>query len=80
MTVGDAGISWAAPFEADAEFGGLGPHMASLSLSDTARTKREYMSAVGNTTIAIVATDADLSKAQLSPAGGGLPRMESRGR
>jgi D-aminopeptidase len=65
VTVGDGRHFWAAPFEADGEFGGFGPHIAALPLADTARTKREYLSAVGNTTIAIVATDADLSKAQL---------------
>lgn len=55
---------YAAPFEMDAEFGGLGPDPASgLGLSRESR-KMNAMSARTNTTIAIVATDATLTKAQ----------------
>ena len=65
---------WAAPFEIDGEFGGLGPDPASgLGRNPTSR-KMQHMAkqAAGldlpderaNTTIAIVATDADLNKAQ----------------
>ena len=52
---------WAAPWEIGAEFGGLGPARAP-SLADTFRTKAELFER-GNTTIAIVATDATLDKA-----------------
>lgn len=65
---------WAAPFEIDGEFGGLGPDPASgqgRSLnSRKMQTMRDQASTLpsvierGNTTIAIVATDADLTKAQ----------------
>jgi D-aminopeptidase len=65
---------WAAPFEIDGEFGGLGPDpVTGLGRQLTSR-KMQHMAeqAKGvdlpderaNTTIAIVATDADLSKAQ----------------
>ncbi|MEM7320668.1 MAG: P1 family peptidase [Pseudomonadota bacterium] len=59
---------WAAPFELGAEFGGLGPDNATgLGLSTHSR-KRDAMKAAeddrANTTIAIVATDAALSKTQ----------------
>lgn len=64
-TVGNAANFWAGPFEMDGEFGSLGPHAQLVPFADSARTKREYLSALSNTTIAIVATDADLSKAQL---------------
>ncbi|WP_278923969.1 MULTISPECIES: P1 family peptidase [Pseudophaeobacter] len=65
---------WAAPFEVDGEFGGLGPDSASgLGRSLDSRKMRamhalaatdSLPSERGNTTIAIVATDAALSKAQ----------------
>ena len=55
---------YAAPFEIDNEFGGHGPDPASgLGLSRESR-KMNAMSARANTTIAIVATDAALTKAQ----------------
>ncbi len=55
---------WAAPFEVDGEFGGLGPDPAT-GLGRTLRSRKaENMMARANTTIAIVATDAALSKAQ----------------
>ncbi|WP_104020067.1 P1 family peptidase [Roseovarius nitratireducens] len=59
-TVGDGPHFWAAPFEIDGEFGGLGPaprHPDPL----TAPTK---LAQHGNTTIGIVATDAALTQAQ----------------
>jgi L-aminopeptidase/D-esterase-like protein len=60
-TVGDGPHFWAAPFEQDGEFGGRGV-AAQVSASDLAiRAKggpRE------NTTIAVIATDARLNKAQ----------------
>jgi D-aminopeptidase len=36
-----------------------------VSFAETVRTKHDWVNPVANTTIAIVATDADLSKAQL---------------
>ena len=59
-TVGDTAHFWAAPFETGDEFGGLGaarsypdPHIAVTKIDSHA-----------NTTIGIVATDADLTQAQ----------------
>jgi L-aminopeptidase/D-esterase-like protein len=65
-TVGDRPNFWAAPFEIDGEFGGLGTFATPVPFMETSRTKRDYESSspVANTTIAIVATDAALSKAQ----------------
>ncbi|KIN65813.1 Peptidase, T4 family [Sulfitobacter noctilucae] len=55
---------YAAPFEMNGEFGGLGPDPASgLGLSRDSR-KTKALSPRENTTIAIVATDAALTKAQ----------------
>ena len=55
---------YAAPFEMNDEFGGHGPDTASgLGLSRESR-KMSAISARANTTIAIVATDAALTKAQ----------------
>lgn len=59
---------WAAPFEQGDEFGGIGPGRAS-GLGALGRTRRmqsmlEQMRERANTTIAIVATDARLTKAQ----------------
>jgi L-aminopeptidase/D-esterase-like protein len=61
VTVGDEKQFWAAPFERDGEFGGHGfPAKAPPAALDPRAKGR-----VGeNTTIAIVATDATLSKAQ----------------
>ena len=54
---------WAAPFELNQEFGGLGPDpLSGLGYTITSK-KPAAMSALGNTTIAIVATDATLDKA-----------------
>ncbi len=59
---------WAAPFEIDAEFGGLGPDPASgLGRSHVSRKAQAMHPAPpddANTTIAIVATDAALTKPQ----------------
>jgi L-aminopeptidase/D-esterase-like protein len=64
-TVGDGPHFWAAPYERDGEFGGLGlpagfatAHLALQLKGAPAPPKLE------NTTIAVVATDASLSKAQ----------------
>lgn len=65
-TAGDRANFWAAPFEMDGEFGGLGTHPGPVGFMESSRTKRDYASSspVANTTIAIVATDAALTKAQ----------------
>ncbi|WP_146347103.1 P1 family peptidase [Phaeobacter marinintestinus] len=63
---------WAAPFEVDGEFGGLGPDLnAGLGRQLNSRKLARMLELAAplpdermNTTIAIVATDADLSKAQ----------------
>lgn len=54
----------AAPFEINSEFGGLGADPASGQGRDLTSRKRALVSDRSNTTIAIVATDAALSKAQ----------------
>ena len=59
-TVGEGRHFWAAPFEIDQEFGGLGPAPRHPDML-VPRTK---LSQHANTTIGIVATDAILSKAQ----------------
>ncbi len=59
-TVGDGPWFWAAPFECGAEFGGLGPAPAGLAGTVPAPGRRPGES----TTIAIVATDAALTKAE----------------
>jgi D-aminopeptidase len=60
-TVGDSPHFWAAPWEINSEFGGLGPAPA----YDATQRPATKMGSTRNTTIAIVATDADLSQAQL---------------
>lgn len=64
---------WAAPFEIDGEFGGLGPDPSSGIGRSLRSRKMEAMAALAgaavssegsNTTIAIVATDAALTKAE----------------
>lgn len=55
---------WAAPFEIDGEFGGLGPDPRSGLGRDMKSDKITAMMRQANTTIGIVATDAKLSKAQ----------------
>jgi L-aminopeptidase/D-esterase-like protein len=60
-TIGDSPHFWAAPFERGAEFGGLGwPNAA----PETALAMRLQTDRLDNTTIAIVATDAPLTKPQ----------------
>jgi D-aminopeptidase len=65
VTVADSPYFWAAPFEVDGEFGGLGAHREAVPFRQSARTKRDALAEIANTTIAIVATDADLTKTQL---------------
>lgn len=64
VTVGRSRHFWAAPFELDGEFGGLG--YPSPLPDDAARVLKKYEeenSAAANTTIAVIATDAVLTKA-----------------
>jgi L-aminopeptidase/D-esterase-like protein len=61
VTIGDGPHFWAAPFEHNGEFGGLGLPMPMPDAAFTVRTKGGPMQ---NTTLAVVATDAQLSKAQ----------------
>lgn len=65
VTMGDTRHFWAAPFETGGEFGGLGPLPTPLDFLASARSKRDWVSPISSTTIAIVATDADLTKSQL---------------
>jgi D-aminopeptidase len=66
-TAGDRHF-WAAPFEQGGEFGGLGPDLTSGVGQPAPSLKAQVMHPAapdrGNTTIAIVATDATLSKPQ----------------
>jgi L-aminopeptidase/D-esterase-like protein len=61
VTVGDSAHFWAAPFEQDREFGGLGSPASVHPDALVPRTKRRQLE---STVIAVVATDAALSKAQ----------------
>ena len=66
-TAGDRHF-WAAPFEMDAEFGGMGPdpNAGHVSAEPSRKEQAMMMQATqgANTTIAIVATDAPLTKTQ----------------
>lgn len=64
VTVGDSRHFWAAPFEVDGEFGGQGPFVGTVPFEQSARSKRDWVNPLANTTIAIVATDAVLTKSQ----------------
>lgn len=67
VTIGDSAHFWATPFEIDGEFGDLGmPHPFP---ADAARPRIKYREEVradmpANTTLAVIATDAMLTKAQ----------------
>ena len=61
VTIGDGPHFWAGPYERDGEFGGLG---LPSSLPTDALDLRLKGGPGRNTTIAVVATDADLTKAQ----------------
>ena len=65
VTMGDDRHFWAAPFEIRDEFGGLGVRTTPVPFEESVITKRESLDALRNTTIAIVATDAIMTKAQL---------------
>jgi L-aminopeptidase/D-esterase-like protein len=65
VTVGDGPWFWAAPFEIGAEFGGRGLPAQFTPQMLTPRLKGgNTASAVANTTLAVVVTDAILTKAQ----------------
>jgi L-aminopeptidase/D-esterase-like protein len=61
MTIGDSAHFWAAPFEQAKEFGGRG---WPASIPNDALTFRSKGAPGENTTLAVVATDAKLTKAQ----------------
>lgn len=64
-TIGDTRHFWAAPFEEGDEFGGLGmPTPFPASARDLRIKFRDRASPAGNTTIAVIATDAVLGKAE----------------
>lgn len=64
-TIGDTGHFWAAPFEENMEFGGLGmPYPFPHNARDLRIKFREQKIEAQNTTIALIATDAVLSKAE----------------
>lgn len=60
-TIGDGPHFWAAPFEREAEYGGLGWPSPP---PETALSMRLKTDALANTNIAVVATDAPMSKGQ----------------
>ena len=64
-TIASTGHFWAAPFEKNAEFGGLGFPAAMPADADVPIIKfREHLMPATNTTIAVIATDAKLDKAE----------------
>ncbi|MQW90592.1 peptidase T4 [Sinorhizobium saheli] len=64
-TVGDTRHFWAAPFELDGEFGGLGLPAPWPQDARVPRYKyRELRARAANTTIAVIATDAVLTRAE----------------
>ncbi|MGE0564607.1 MAG: P1 family peptidase [Pseudolabrys sp.] len=65
VTIADTAHFWAAPFERNNEFGGLGWPSQMPADATIARTKGGPKAAqLQNTTLAVVATDAQLTKAQ----------------
>ena len=64
VTTSDASHFWAAPFETGDEFGGKGVDPRSALCLRPTSLKSDAFNPHGNTTIAIVATDAVLTKAQ----------------
>jgi D-aminopeptidase len=65
VTVGDTAHFWAAPYEFGEEYGGLGPFPGRLSYDELGRHDRRPTIPFANTTIAIVATNAKMSKQEL---------------
>lgn len=65
VTIGETHHFWAAPFETGAEFGGLGlPAPFPAGAADLRIKFRDLARGVSNTTIAVIATDAVLTKAE----------------
>ena len=66
VTIGARGQFWAAPFEQNGEFGGLGfpEHLTARDLESQLKGTPDQNLNGRNTTLAIIATDAILSKAQ----------------
>ncbi len=64
VTNSETGQFWAAPWEVDSEFGGCGICQNNTALADPFAAVKHDFSAKGNTTIAIIATDAELTKSQ----------------
>lgn len=65
VNIGDTKHFWAAPFELDNEFGGLGyPHPMPDDATGLQIKFREMQRGGANTTIAVIATDAELTKAE----------------
>ena len=65
VTVGRTKHFWAAPFEIGDEFGGHGlPHPLPADAQEVVVKFREMAQELANTTIAVVATDAVLTKAE----------------
>ena len=64
-TIGTSRHFWASPFEEDAEFGGLGmPHPFPSDARDIRTKLRDGARETQNTTIAVIATDAVLTKSE----------------
>lgn len=63
-TMGDSSHFWAAPFEQDAEFGGLGLPTSNVMPGLPVKFRERAATGISNTTIGVIATDAPLSKAQ----------------
>lgn len=65
VTVGSTRHFWSAPFEKHGEFGGLGlPHPMPADASEIRTKMGANLNAAANTTIAVIATDAVLTKAE----------------
>lgn len=65
VNIGKTKHFWAAPFELGDEFGGLGyPHPMPDDATDLQIKFREMQRGGANTTIAVIATDAELTKAE----------------
>ncbi|GIL00825.1 MAG: peptidase T4 [Alphaproteobacteria bacterium] len=65
VIVADTGRFWAAPFEVEEEFGGRGlPAPMPPGASEIRLKYRDALPALSSTTLAVIATDATLSKAQ----------------
>jgi len=63
-TVGSTRHFWAAPFEIGDEFGGLGLPAPMPADAAAIRLKFRDLAPAGNTTIGVIATDAELTKAE----------------